>query len=474
MEAADYRHKRLMKQTSAWDLTCSSSRSGSIKTNNESRQTVVMSGRHGHPPRASSLTNSDLAQYQLIMRSGPFVAPPPSFAWNELSPDKQLQALLATATRAATTLNNNSNYSTDLVAPLEWLQGPRKLDLTRPPSLANSLDDATKLYPMTISTSRFDSSFNHHQSQQHLHHHNGDHQQQQTSTTPYSLYSSSPVSSTGSSRSSSTESINLSLTKSFVPKVDATSAGLTPSSRRPVEPFSVALSTSASSSSSGNSSDGDYIGAGDIVNDAASGALDARVDRRARKKDQNRRAAYNYRRKKMEERDRMIEEEARLVHKHVRMAGKIARLETKILQLLDSKTAKIFDKDGRILCYSCPICLEHTCENIQTLRNHLKARHVPQDELNEPGDASLAGCCDGHPSHLDATTGTTVTATVGEEGDIGALDDDDEYDSCNDSDETNNRNYVDLYNDCDAKFVIYASLSGDVDDNNNIKNSLSF
>lgn len=100
----------------------------------------------------------------------------------------------------------------------------------------------------------------------------------------------------------------------------------------------------------------------------------ATTERRARKKDQNRRAAYNYRRKKMEERDRMIEEEAKLVHKHVRLIGRIARLDGRILKILEERTKKIIDKNGRLTWYLCPVCV-NTFENIPTLRSHLRVDH---------------------------------------------------------------------------------------------------
>lgn len=101
---------------------------------------------------------------------------------------------------------------------------------------------------------------------------------------------------------------------------------------------------------------------------------DQLADRRARKKDQNRRAAYNYRRKKMEERDRMQEEELRLVHSQVELKGKAERLEDLIMYTLSTKTRKVFDKFGNLICFICPACLQ-SCDNVLSLRKHLNIRH---------------------------------------------------------------------------------------------------
>lgn len=96
--------------------------------------------------------------------------------------------------------------------------------------------------------------------------------------------------------------------------------------------------------------------------------------RKARKKDQNRRAAYNYRRKKMDERNRMLEEEMRLVYSRVCLVGYVEELESSILYILNTKTRRILDKDGNISCFLCPICLQ-TCDNILNLRSHLNSLH---------------------------------------------------------------------------------------------------
>lgn len=101
------------------------------------------------------------------------------------------------------------------------------------------------------------------------------------------------------------------------------------------------------------------------------------ADRKARKKDQNRRAAYNYRRKKMDEKNRMREEEMRLVYSRVCLIGYAERLEGSIMYILSSKVQKILDKDGNAAHFLCPICLlAH--DNILKLRNHLNNEHVSE------------------------------------------------------------------------------------------------
>ena len=139
----------------------------------------------------------------------------------------------------------------------------------------------------------------------------------------------------------------------------------------------ITSSTSGSSSPERNSTRGG-LPSGPLV-----------ADRRARKKDQNRRAAYNYRRKKMEERNKMIEEEARLVHRHVRLTGKVARLEERILFILSTNTRKILDREGYALCYLCPICLK-SCDNIVSLRNHLKIQHNPMQQQQQQQQQQLS------------------------------------------------------------------------------------
>lgn len=108
---------------------------------------------------------------------------------------------------------------------------------------------------------------------------------------------------------------------------------------------------------------------------SASQPNDATItDRKARKKDQNRRAAYNYRRKKVEEKNRMREEEMRLVYSRICLIGYADELESTIMYILNTKTRKIVDRDGRSLCFLCPICPQ-TCDNAIRLRTHLKVMH---------------------------------------------------------------------------------------------------
>lgn len=100
------------------------------------------------------------------------------------------------------------------------------------------------------------------------------------------------------------------------------------------------------------------------------------LDRKARKKDQNRRAAFNYRRKKMEEKNRMREDEMRLVYSRVCLIGYAEELESSIMYILNTKTKKIFDKDGNANSFLCPVCL-HSCDNTMNLRSHLNVIHYP-------------------------------------------------------------------------------------------------
>lgn len=100
----------------------------------------------------------------------------------------------------------------------------------------------------------------------------------------------------------------------------------------------------------------------------------SQLDRKARKKDQNRRAAYNYRRKKMEEKNRMREEEMRLVYSRVCLIGYAEELEGSITYILSTKTKKILDKDGNANCFLCPVCLQ-SCDNTLNLRDHLNVIH---------------------------------------------------------------------------------------------------
>lgn len=102
------------------------------------------------------------------------------------------------------------------------------------------------------------------------------------------------------------------------------------------------------------------------------------VDRKARKKDQNRRAAYNYRCKKMEERNRVREEEMRLVYSRVCLIGYAEELDSSIMYILKTKTNKTLDKDGNPICFICPICLQ-SCDNTLNLRSHLNLRHYSME-----------------------------------------------------------------------------------------------
>lgn len=115
------------------------------------------------------------------------------------------------------------------------------------------------------------------------------------------------------------------------------------------------------------------------------------ADRRARKKDQNRRAAFNYRRKKIEERNRMREEELRLVYSRVYLIGYADELEGSILYILETGARKVLDKDGTLICYMCPICLE-TCDKPVDLRGHLNSRHNPNVDCDLL--KSLCDCID--------------------------------------------------------------------------------
>lgn len=99
-----------------------------------------------------------------------------------------------------------------------------------------------------------------------------------------------------------------------------------------------------------------------------------RTDRRARKKDQNRRAALNYRRKKMEERNRVREEEMRLVYARVCLIGHADELESNINYLLETQCQKSMDKRGRLKALLCPLCQE-PCDNIASMRRHLATWH---------------------------------------------------------------------------------------------------
>lgn len=400
------------------------------------------------------------AQLQLVMRQTPVTSlPNQNLIWNNLSSNKQLQALLATATRAASL---NSNHCTDLASPFNWLQAPTKLDLPGKSPLQSPVVDYNwttlsdhKLHPMTIPSPKRDPSSNEHAAAPVFSPCND-----RQSCMPLSL-SASPVSSTSSSRSS-TESINLTMTKTnSTPKCTWITDAKMPSSKRQGGPLEA---TTCSPSSI--SSDVDFLGLGEASN-ASDGLMDPRVDRRARKKDQNRRAAYNYRRKKMEERDRMIEEEARLVHKHVRLAGQIAKLEKRISMIISARANRVLNKHGQLVYYSCPVCLKHCSEDIDTLRKHIKAQHFHQKTLSDSSQLARS-------QKYDLRSSSPNVTQTSRKGQSELLEDNNdlEYDSCIDSDETNNFGNTDLYNACDDKFVNRTSLDGD--DYNNIKNNLSF
>lgn len=304
----------------------------------------------------------------------------PTNLWHKLSFDEQFHALLATATRAValeaaaatnsatinklTTTSNTPNLiphldqvhsfnkhlaptsHENLLSPILFASNPvldcdnrnlaPRLNLFKANEQYSALDESESARKSSLTSSR--------------------------SLTP----------SPSSSRSNSAESVDLSLSKRLTPLVadnndDFSSTNYSLSSR-------ASCSSSSSGSTTSSCSGGDSscekstsrIGPNQVV-----------ADKRLRKKDQNRRAAYNYRRKKMEERDKMIEEEARLVHKHVRLAGKIARLEDKILTILSTKTRRIQNKGGQTMCYLCPVCSD-LCDTVTNLRNHLRANHLQQ------------------------------------------------------------------------------------------------
>lgn len=102
------------------------------------------------------------------------------------------------------------------------------------------------------------------------------------------------------------------------------------------------------------------------------------MERRARKKDQNRRAALNYRRKKMDEWNRIREEEMKLVYSRVCLIGYADELESSILCLLQTRATKLlrFQESGACIeaLLLCPICKE-SWSSAPELRAHLAARH---------------------------------------------------------------------------------------------------
>lgn len=114
----------------------------------------------------------------------------------------------------------------------------------------------------------------------------------------------------------------------------------------------------------------------------------AQLDKKARKKDQNRRAAHNYRRKKMEEKNRIIEEEMRLVYSRVCLIGYAEELENSIMYILYTKTKKILDKDRNLECYLCPVCLQ-SCDTTLNLRSHLNSTHHSSLNVSDNDEASV-------------------------------------------------------------------------------------
>lgn len=98
------------------------------------------------------------------------------------------------------------------------------------------------------------------------------------------------------------------------------------------------------------------------------------ADRKARKKDQNRRAAYNYRRKKIEERNRVREEEMRLVYSRVCLIGYADELENTIMYILNTNSKRIADQGQNLPSFLCPICAQ-SCDNTSNLRTHLNTSH---------------------------------------------------------------------------------------------------
>lgn len=189
-----------------------------------------------------------------------------------------------------------------------------------------------------------------------------------TSSTLYSsLDSSSPDSSSSSSSSSSSISINSNSSNQFnvnptqhVPanKLDQSAAD---ESRLDQEQFNISQSL--------------------LLSPSSTNLLDnCLTDRKARKKDQNRRAAYNYRRKKMEEKNRMREEEMRLVYSRVCLVGYADELENSIMYILKTDSKKILDREGNVICFFCPICLK-SCDNTVKLRSHLNVSHYQNVNL---------------------------------------------------------------------------------------------
>lgn len=136
-------------------------------------------------------------------------------------------------------------------------------------------------------------------------------------------------------------------------------------------------SLSSSSSSSFTSSTSPSASDSSLCADSAINAtLSAGVggDRRARKKDQNRRAAYNYRRKKMAERNKLVEEEMRLVFARVCLTGYADELEQRIMMLLESKVKCVLGSAGQPKHFLCPLCIQ-SCDNLPDLRSHINVTH---------------------------------------------------------------------------------------------------
>lgn len=98
------------------------------------------------------------------------------------------------------------------------------------------------------------------------------------------------------------------------------------------------------------------------------------IDKCARKRDQNRRAALNYRRKKMDEKNRMHEEECGLVHKQVHLNGQIEYLESSIREIIETKAERVLGNDGLMIHHLCPIC-GTSCDSVTQMRDHLNIKH---------------------------------------------------------------------------------------------------
>ena len=330
----------------------------------------------------------------------------PANMWQKLTFDEQFHAFLATATNAVALDNieaSNTTTTTNLISHLDQIQSLNKrLTLASYHNVVGS-DLIADNRVLNCNISNFASRLNLLQANKQYSVSNESESARTSSFSSSRSLAPSPSSSSGNS----SESIDLSLSKRLIPLV-------ADNNNNDYSSTNYSLSSQASFSSSSSSGESSYekptprIGPNQVVN-----------DKRLRKKDQNRRAAFNYRRKKMEERDRMIEEEARLVHKHVRLAGKIARLEDKILTILSTKTKRIQNKSGQTMCYLCPVCSD-LCDTVTNLRNHLRANHLQllytenrQDLCNSDPVKKVFGCnddnrVDKHGNHNDGETHSSL------------------------------------------------------------------